>query len=431
MMEANGVYTFSLMFPEFADSKENRNVAANRLVEGLKEQVLPDGMHDELSPDYQGVVFSCISNFYELAKSFGLSDEIPRGVEDLMRASVRAAVLLSTPGFTQPLTNDTHIIPTRSYTERAEKLLGEDPICRYVNSGRKEGAPPASETASAFLPYAGFAVMRSDWGAEASYLCFDVGPLGTAHMHQDKLNINLYKGNQELIFDDGGGQYEISDAREYAISGYGHNTVLVDGLAQNRNEPRMVTEPINARWTTSQNFDYAEATYDDAFGPERVKPAIHRREVRFEKPNIFCVVDHLSSADGKGHDYEVLFHLDTTRMKPLPGIRNGVLSDYGREYEIAILPLEDEDEPVELETVSAAAAPRMRGWYVGRNETNTHEAVTVSRRVSGKKDFRFVTLLIPVKANTPLPRVIREGNGKVTVELGGKEYPLDLNSLNQ
>ena len=430
MMEANGIYTFASLFPEFVDGMKNRKFAADHLIAELSGQILPDGMQYELSPDYQGVVFNCAANFYDLALNLGYGDEIPESFVELMRSTVNAAVLLSTPALTQPRTNDTYTIRTDVFTGRAEKLMGDNPSWRYINSGRMEGNPPAGETASAFLPYAGFAVMRSDWGKDAAYLCFDVGPLGMAHMHQDKLNINLYKGSQELIYDDGGGQYEISKAREYGVSGYGHNTVLVDGMAQNRKEPRMVTQPIDAEWVTNDSFDYAVATYEDTFGPDFTKPATHKREVRFAKPDFFFVTDTLTSADGLEHDYEVLFHLDTTRVKPLPGISNGMISDYGKEYEVAMIPLDGEGE-VELRTVSAATEPQTQGWYVGRNEATLHEAITVSRRVRGVKAFRFTTLLIPVRVGVPLPTVTRENDGEVTVVFGSKTYRLNPDALNR
>lgn len=429
MMESNGIYTFAALFPELTDSAENRRFAAENLIVELSGQILPDGMQYELSPDYQGVVYNCAANFYVLALKLGYGDEIPESFVELMRSTVNAAVLLSTPGFTQPRTNDTYTIWTDVFTGRAEGLLGGNPAWRYINSKRAEGTPPPGATASAFLPYAGFAVMRSGWDADAAYLCFDVGPLGMAHMHQDKLNINLYKGSQELIYDDGGGQYEISKARDYGVSGYGHNTVLVDGLAQNRREPRMVTEPIDAGWITNDTFDYAAATYDDTFGPDYTKPATHKREVRFVKPELFLVTDTLSSADGMEHDYEVLFHLDTTRVKPLPGIPNGVISDFGKEYDVMIVPIGEDG--VELATVSAVTEPQTQGWYVGRNEATLHEAITVSRRVRGMKVFRFTTLLIPVRVGVPLPTVTRENDGEVTVVFGSKTYRLNPDALNR
>ena len=430
MMESNGAYTFSSLFGELSDSEANRSIAAERLLLELKSQILPDGMHNELSPDYQSVVLLCAANFYELARALGLEHEIPEDFIALIRDTVNAAILLSTPALTQPRTNDCFTIPTHYFTARAARTLGDSPEFMFINSARREGQPPRGQTPSAYLPYAGFVAMRSHWGADATYMCFDVGPLGMAHIHQDKLNINVFKGSQELIYDDGGGQYEISEARKYALSGYGHNTVLVDGLAQYRKVPLAATAPIDAGWVTNEAFDYAAATYDDTFGREMVRPATHKREVRFCKPDMFVVVDTLSSADGDAHDYEVLFHLDTTRVKPIPLYPNAVISDFGKQYEIAIIPL-DQGEEVELKTVSAATEPRMQGWYNGRNEANLHAAITVSRKVSGVRNFKFVTLLLPTRADAPMPSVTHNPNGIVEVSLAGQQYKFNLNSLNK
>ena len=295
MMEANGIYTFTSLFPEFVDAEKNKQVAAQWILNEIKLQILPDGMQHELSPDYHSVVFHCAANFYSLATALGSTDAISGELVDLLEKAASATIALSTPGFTQPRTNDCFTMYTDKIVERAEKIIGKKPEYTFVRTKRKEGQPPVGETASMFLPYAGFAVMRSDWSADATYLCFDVGPLGKAHMHQDKLNINLYKGAEELIYDDGGGQYEISNMRDYAISGYAHNTVLVDGMAQNREEPKQVVEPIDAGWISNEQFDYAVAVYEDTYGKEMVKPAVHKREVRFCKPGFFCVSDHLSS----------------------------------------------------------------------------------------------------------------------------------------
>ena len=268
--------------------------------------------------------------------------------------------------------------------------------------------------------------MRSGWETDATYGIFDTGPLGMAHMHQDKLNINIYKGGEELIYDDGGGQYEISAARDYAISAYGHNTVLVDGLGQFRREPKKVTEPIDASFITNDVFDYAAAEYTDTYGKEMLTPATHRREVKFFKPDMFLVTDTLTSRDGEAHDYELIFHLDTTRVSTLPGLENAVISDFGRKYDVMLIPLCEEGLGVSLSTVSAQKEPVMQGWYNGRNEAYLHEAITVIRRAPRVKDFRFATLIIPTTAEGRLPSVRSLGNGVYEVELGEKTYTVDV-----
>ena len=431
MMEANGVYTFSALFDELTDSGHHRSTAAGWLLRETCSQILPDGMHDELSPDYQNVVFGCAADFYSLAHELGYGDEIPESFGDVIRSTVDAAIALSTPAMTQPRTNDCYTIPLKRFTEGAAEVLGDTPVYRFFNSGRAEGTPPAGDTASKYLPYAGLAAMRSDWSSDAVYLCFDVGPLGMAHMHQDMLNLHLYRGDEELIYDDGGGQYEVSEARGYALSAYGHNTVLVDGLAQNRTAPQRYTEPYDAHWISCDAFDYAQGTYDGTFGAEKISPAVHTRQVRFCKPGFFCVTDTLCPTDGETHDYEVLFHLDTTRVSKIDAYPNAVLSDFGRKYDMLMIPFDDMSAAPETHIVSAQTEPRMCGWYNGRNDGDLHPSTTVSRRVSGAREYRFTTLLFPMRAVDALPQVTVGEDGVVSVVFEGNSYAFDLHALDK
>lgn len=429
MMEMNGVYTFSSIFDELKCAKENRTIATEHLLRELSEQILPDGMHNELSPDYQCVVLNCSANFYSIAQAFGREKEVPKEFSDLIIANANAAIKLSTPALIQPLTNDCHYIYTSAFTRRVAKLFGDRPEWTFISTERASGHMPEGENASAFMNYAGFAVMRNDWSADSAYLCFDVGPLGAGHWHQDKLNIILYKGDEELIFDDGGGNYEKSELRQYAISGYDHNTILVDSMAQNRTVPNQVSEPIDAGWISNSTFDYAAGVYDDTFGIEMLSPAIHKREVRFCKPDFFCVTDTLTSRDGKAHDYELLFHLDTTKVRFLDEYKNGVISDCGKKYDIVIIPLDPDGIDVSVKAVSGQTEPYFRGWYRGNRERDVHKATTLSREVKDVKDHRFTTLLFPIERGGKLPTIEKINGGKLKIHFNSKEYELDINKL--
>lgn len=411
MMEMNGAYFFGTLYPEFKDAEAIRTQSSRILTAALRDQILPDGMQNELSPDYHAVTFNCAFGMYELGKMYQRTAEFPPDFAVLMEKAADAYLALATPGLTQPRTNDTYTKRTGDIVDSASRLFPGRREFRWVAEKRAGGEAPAGPTASRMLPYAGFIAMRSDWGPEAAYLCFDVGPLGAGHMHQDKLNINLYQGDEELIFDDGGGQYESSPTRQYGISAAGHNTVLVDGEGQNRPGPLKLKpgEKADAVWGAAPEYDYARAAYTDEFGPKRLKPATHTREVRFFKPDFFCVVDTLRSRDGEAHDYELLFQLDTLKLKPVPEFPGALRSEFGKKYDVLILPLLPDG--LEVTTVSGQLKPRVAGWYVGRNDTALHPATTVSMKLAGRSDGRFATLLIPLRAGEELPTLNkRDGN---------------------
>ncbi len=424
MIETDGLYYFACLFPEFIESKNYRNAAFRLFWDGFSGQILPDGIQDELTSDYRWGVFDSAIRILALARVTGFGDELPDGFTDLLMKIVHANMLLSTPGLTQPRTNDTYTVPTAFIMRRAKEYLPYDPLYDYVLSNRQSGTPPTGDTASVFLPYAGFCAMRSDWGADATYLCFDVGPLGMAHVHQDMLNINLYKGEEELIFDDGGGHYEFSEMRRYALSGYDHNTVLVDGMAQNRTEPKKYNAPVPAGWKSNETFDYACGTYDGPFGAEGKRSAVHKREVRFCKPDFFLVRDTLIPCDQQRHSYELLFQLDTLKVKNVDGYQNAVLTDFGRKYDLLIVPLDDPDATAAQWHFASARKDPYRGWYVGRYDKKTHPATTVSRTVENAGEYCFETLLFPIARGEKLPRIERRQDGKLEIRFRGKAYLL-------
>ena len=215
------------------------------------------------------------------------------------------------------------------------------------------------------------------------------------------------------------------------MSGYSHNTLLVDGKGQLRRDPLRADSEIDVGWISNEKFDYAYGIYDDTYGEEQTKPVIHKREIRFCKPEFFCISDTVTSADGKDHDYEILFHMDTLKTKTVPEFENGIMSDYGRKYDVLLVPIDGENAKPQLKTVSAQTEPNYRGWFVGRNDTFLHEATTVSREVKGVKDYRFTTLVFPMEKDTALPIINRINSSTVEVTFKGEKYLLDLGALNE
>ena len=396
LMEMTGVYTFAARHPEFPESEGWRKESARIFSDEIRGQVLPDGMQLELSPDYHLVFYGCATRLYRLAKARGFEKELPRDYLDVLERGAQAVLDLTTPSLVQPRFND-------CYTIRADRVLGpaaeffpQRADFKWAATGRREGTPPAGATASRLLPWSGFAALRSDWGPDAAYLAFDFGPLGAAHYHQDKLGFTFWKGGEELVFDDGGGPYDVSAHRAYAPTGYGHNTLLVDGLAQNRKGPLTAEAPIDAGWETTVARDYIRGTYDDGFGPQRLKLARHVREITFEKPDLFRLTDTVKALDGRAHDYEILFHVDTTNVT-VSADGTVATADYGagRRWRLRL-------KVVEGGVISLASGqmePRLSGWFVGRNDLSVHPATTISVRPAQKSgDHRFVTELDAVPA---------------------------------
>lgn len=422
MMELNGAHTFAAIFPEFTTSAGVRKKASARLGEELKTQLLPDGLQIELSPDYHSVVQGCGAMLYRIAKLNGCLADLPEDFGPNLERAANACIQLMTPGFTQPRTNDCFTMRTNELLKQVQDFFPNRQDFLWAVTKGEQGEPPAGKTASRFMPWAGFVAMRSSWEKDAAYLCFDVGPLGAAHIHQDKLNINIYKGGEELLFDDGGGQYESSPYRIYGISAANHNTVLVDGLAQYRKAPNVAEKEIDANFFSSNKFDYASGIYEDTFGEEMVKSATHKREVLFVKPDFFAVADTLTSVDGAPHDYTILMQLDTLEVKASSRSVHGILSG---NYDLYALLLTDD---VKVVAESAQNDP-VSGWYVGRNDKDLHPATTVKVTAEQKKDFRFLTLFFPLEKGATPPTAEKCSDNRWQISFNGKDFLLDLDDL--
>jgi len=394
LMEMNGVYTFAAKFPDFPEAAAWRRESAQVFSDALRAQVLPDGLHDELSPDYHSVALWCAMPLYRIAKENGFEKELPADYLDTLRLLAEGPIALTTPAFTQPRFNDCYTMHLPAVLHGVDKIFPERRDFLWAATEGREGEPPSGATASRFLPWGGFAAMRSDWSREATYLCFDVGPLGICHEHQDKLSFTLWKGGEELVFDDGGGQYEESSERWYALSGYDHNTLLVDGLAQQRGAPRRMSEPIDAGWESTAERDRAVGFYDQGFGDDQKRLVKHRREIVFDKEkDVFTITDDVESVDGAAHVYEILFQLPTA-MTEISQDGTRLIARYGREWNLEL----SVQEGGKLSAVSGQREPRLSGWFIGRNDLTNHPATTVTvSATSARKNHRFVTTLRPVK----------------------------------
>ena len=429
LMEMAGAYNCAVHFPEFKSSKVVRKRSAAILANALMAQILPDGLQNELSPDYHFVTLHCASLFTQITLMQGSKNDLPAGFLEVMKNAVLAPIALTAPNLTQPRTNDCYTILLNRMTGCFASVFPDLPEVQWVETNRAAGSPPADKdgNSSRLLPYSGFAAMRSSWDADANYLCFDFGPLGRGHWHWDKLNVNIYAGDEELIHDDGGGQYELSSRRTFARSAANHNTVLVDDLGQYREKGRNIVRQQPLIWHSTAAADYAKASYTEGFGEKMAKLAVHTREVLFLKPGIFCIADTLTSRDGKTHAYDLLWQLDTTRIRRIKKHAGAVISDFGRKYDIALLPLNTDG--LTTETFSGVTKPEFCGWFIGRNDLTVHPATTVKMRVRNRKRFRFVTLLIPVKAGDPLPEVTPCGKNLYRITAKDQQHIINIAKL--
>jgi len=345
--ESRGLYVIGVLFPEFKEAAEWRNIAMTRLTKEMNRMVPADGFEAELTPGYHLVALNDFRSTYELCRLNHLPE--PDGFKARLLAMYCALVqVMDQSGFVVP-TNDSW--PLNAAKQAKEGLqLGEDALLQWAASSGREGEPPPLST---FLPNAGFYAMRSGWKKDDTFLFFRGGPAGIAHEHADKLEIVLRAFNKTLLFDPGVYSYDVSDWRRFSIGTESHNTILVDGKWQRIEHTQMPIAQVKNPWVTTPLLDFVAATFSDGYqdtvhDPHKEyhpfawvgdvdKSVTHTRRVLFMKPSYALVLD---TVDGAGqHEIEARFNIDAPAAR-LDAKTQSVRSLRKDGVQIALFPLE-------------------------------------------------------------------------------------------
>ena len=329
LVQLEAVHAMATYFPELRDAARWRQWALDETDGFIEREIYPDGALKELAPGYQSIAVASLRNMTALATTnavplrYNVRDALARAVEYeagimLPNGTVPAFGGTWAPAYVAPeLERALAYYPQEKGERRREQL-------RYmITLGRDGEAPTRDSTAE---PWAGMYVMRgwgrtnltahvtappagAGWHRSDLALAFRTGPFGTEHQHEDKLSFVLYGLGSHLLDDMGVYSHMPESWSDYFASTAAHNTVLVDGLGQNRraHPASWATDhPLEGNWITDDAFDFVSGVYDDGWGPDSLRHVTQRREIFFAKPDYWIVHDLLSGSGS--HTYEALFH---------------------------------------------------------------------------------------------------------------------------
>ena len=230
--------------------------------------------------------------------------------------------------------------------------------------GRTDGSATGSHDSRLFGD-SGLALMESPVGR----VMVDAGPFGAGragHSHSDSLGIVASAAGQPILVDSGTYTY-VSDLklRETFRGSAAHNTMRVDGRDQavpvgpfrwdNRPTVRVVS------WVAGQS-------QDELVGKCRYGEMVHRRLVRFLKPELVLILDQIDGPMGE-HSLEQFWHLAA------PGNRTHIfLGSAAEEHDCSHSPVFGSKQPArclvvrrrtELPATFAAAILLRNGGRVG------------------------------------------------------------------
>lgn len=438
VMEMNGVLTFNCMFPEFKESKAARRLAIDGLYTNVNKMLLPDGFLNELTNSYHGGVIGDMIHAFMIATDCGVGSELPKDFLSLLERAYDAQVHMMTPAFDMPMTNDSRHTNLSDRFGGAVKYFPHRKDFLWVYSNRKQGTKPAY--LSTFMPWAGFVIFRESWDKEATYMCFDIGPLGMRHQHQDKLNIAIWKGQDMLLYDDGGGSYARSMVRKYTISSLAHNLVSVDGKWQSTptggDKFRILREPLKDVLFSDGKTEYSKGIFDQGWGRDKNgnnKYVVQERQVVYLRPNIFVVLDRMIPVKNgvkKPHTYQARWHVDTLKLLPAleghPAVittPESTISQKDNERarknrnRLIVAPLFSKN--LTFGSVSGKVDgdwPTLGGVYAVHPYRVTTTITHSTGKVKG--EHRFLTMFVTLgnKEANPLKSIVQKGTSGATVE---------------
>ncbi len=425
MIEMSGLYTEGALFPELNEAGNWRTTAANSLAAEQVIQFYPDGPQKELSPVYHSGTLGSILNIYNMATLQGRRGELPANFVSGLEKSYEHYLRLMAPDRKLPQFNDCNgVIDAKSGLSAGYSLFPNRTDFQWVASDGASGTPP--NFTSTTYPWAGYNVMRSGWSTSDNYLCFDAGPLGTGHYHQDKLNVVLSAYGKKILFDSGGGEYESSIWRTYGSATWSHNTVIVDGNNQvggdgsdTYTDPDHTTQsPQTWRWESDVAHDFAAGTYNRGYNNYFLRPATHTRRVLFVKPDLYLIADTLVG-NGLSHSYQARWHLLPTTSVTDP-VTKVITTTQAGQPNLAVVPCLLSGLTVGSAVgQSSGSASGLLGWDIVSDSVGHYPATTVTHQLSGTGTKHFLTLLMPLRTGetNPVSAVVNLSATSARVEL--------------
>ncbi len=327
--ESTAILTTAAHFPEFRRAEHWRTVARQRLENEMVAQVFPDGVQFELSPGYHTM---CANLFYLAKRRLEFAGgSFSEEYGDKLAGMFDYLAAITRPDGTYPVMNDAGTCLPRGNArllEAGRTAKRQDWI--WAGSGGSEGKPPA--VGSVHFPDAGYAVMRSGWDEDDLWAFIDMGHLGAAHKHEDKLQVEFYANRTAFLVDPGISSYQNDPVVRFFRRSEAHNTISVDGLGQWRGGAPRAQHSASSRgqnlWVCGEGLDAARGVYDAPYGyshasihargkredQDRVLEGItHTRMLVFVRPDYWLVLD---SVEGKGtHDVEALWHFTPMHVR--------------------------------------------------------------------------------------------------------------------
>jgi len=329
-----------------------------RLLEMAASQFTSDGIHREHSPAYHRMLLAS----FRVAVEEGFVED-----EEILKRLTLAENALG--WMVQPDGKLVQLGDTPEIDMIVDDADSIDPETAYILSGSTKGRKPEKELA--VFSDGGYAFVRSPQPTDgeavgrSSYLAFSAAFHSRAHKHADDLNIVWFDHGQQILTDSGRygygqlldsnaaqraeGFYYADPERQYVESTIAHNTLMMDGVDQDRKRRQPYGSALGKCFVENDVFDLSARVHHLDY--------IHRRRIIFRPGVELILKDSVFSQSPETRNGTLWFNVaGDFRLE-----RSGERVEFSRETSDGTLLLSVNSQGRLVEPVRGQTNP-MRGW---------------------------------------------------------------------
>lgn len=419
-MEISALATIATNFPEFKNSTEWLNYSIETMTNSMKGQVYGDGAQTELTSHYHITALNNFELFKEICDR--ANRQLPVFFNQTLEKMQNYLASTMRPNGTGILNNDGDLDNNRQRIVKAAHTYGRDDW-KFVATNGQEGPKPEMGP-SFFFPWAGQLISRSGYDADAHWSFFDIGPWGSGHQHNDKLNIAVSAYGRDLLVDAGRFAYTGEVAakfRRYATGSQGHNVLLFDGKGQGPGVP-VTSSPVSDKdYLITDEYDFARGSFDHFIDLEGT--CNHTRTLFYSRGDFWVVVDQVST--DRPRKVEALWHWHPeNKLK----IENDKVYTSNEKGNLQIIPAGNQKWEVKM--VKGQEDPEIQGWYSPEyNKFEPNPTTIFSTQIVG--DDTFVWVLYPSDKEEKLVRaeIVSKTSKEIKVKITSEkkdEWVIDV-----
>ena len=410
----------SMLFPEFRLAQEWLAEVAPKISGQFTLQFYDDGVHTEMTPNYQLGVMDNFRSIYNIAQANGREDAFDPEYVEKMRSAALFLANYVWPDYTWELFNDT-FQQTKNVLLRNIKhyssMFPDENVLKYLASERRDGAVPTESLIS--FPVGGYYILRTGWNGKESMFILknNYNPANEYHCHMDNGTFALWSKGRNFLPDAGvytyGGTTELDVKRKEYIATASHNTLTknLQTIAKNYSKGRcLLTRTSEAEdLVVTQNASYSDLT--------------HRRAVYMLDKEFYVIVDE-AFGSATACDVNLSFHLcegTVVTDDSSTECAYGVHTEFPDGNDMLLRTFSETASGFNAETGISHCSTKMNTYY-----DRTYYRVTVDKAAAADVS-RFITVIYPARTaeiSATFTSDFDESSSSVKVTVNGKEYDL-------